>query len=64
MPALPTSLQQAVVQWLILVLDLLEDKRSFLATYDLVFHLLRFDSVRPIVAQLLCYITSKEHGKG
>ena len=58
----PGSLQRALFRWLVLVFDLLEDGRSLTATYDLIFHFLQYDSLRPAVAQLLCYMTTREHG--
>lgn len=63
MHALPSSFQLILFRWMVLVYDLVDNMADFLATYDIIFRYLQYDSLRPTVSQLLCYMTTREHGK-
>ena len=60
---LPLSLQQLVFKWIILVYDLIDDRDILHTVYDGLFYYLQYDALRPLVCQLLCYLTSRQDGE-
>ena len=63
MGQLPPSLKQLLFKWIVLVYDIIDNKAPLHKVYDVIFHHIQYDSLRPIVCQLLCYLTSREDGK-
>ena len=62
MNQLSTSLRKLLFKWIVLVYDLIDDKAPLGYVYDVIFHYVQYDSLRPIVCQLLCYITTRKDG--
>lgn len=63
MNQLPPSLKQLLFKWIVLVYDIIDNKTVLGYIYDVILHYIQYDSLRPIVCQLLCYITSRKDGE-
>uniref|UniRef100_UPI00358F5175 centromere protein I-like n=1 Tax=Myxine glutinosa TaxID=7769 RepID=UPI00358F5175 len=63
METLPATLQVGVVQWLIVVFDLVENKDDFHGLYGMIFHFVQFENLSPYVCHLLYLLTRKEDVK-
>lgn len=63
MGQLPPSLKQILFKWIVLVYDIIDNKAPIGCVYDVILHYIQYDSLRPIVCQLLCYITSRKDGE-
>jgi centromere protein I len=53
------SLQLLIIRWIILVYDIIDDRSSLQEIYGVLFYYLQFDDLRPVVCQLLCYMTRR-----
>jgi centromere protein I len=60
-PNIAASVKALLLKWTVLVFDLLDGDHLLSCLYDVLFHFLDYDSLRPTVCQLLCYITRREH---
>lgn len=56
------SLRQLLFKWMVLTFDLVERKESLRAMYDVIFQYLGYDELRGPACQLLCYMTTRNHG--
>lgn len=63
MGQLAPSLKQLLFKWMVLVYDLIDNKAPLGYLYDIILHYIQYDSLRPIVCQLLCYMTSRRDGE-
>uniref|UniRef100_A0A8C4Q727 Centromere protein I n=1 Tax=Eptatretus burgeri TaxID=7764 RepID=A0A8C4Q727_EPTBU len=60
---LPPTLQVLLVQWLILVFDLVDNKSDFHCLYEMIFYLVQFDNLSPYVCHLLYLLTRRKDVK-
>jgi len=51
------------LKWLLLVWELLEGTQMLAKAYGVLFHYLEYDTIRPVLCQLLFKLTTKEHVK-
>lgn len=63
MRAVPSSLRQLLFKWMVLTFDLVENRKHLQVMYDVIFQYLGYDDLRASVCQLLCYMTTRKHGK-
>ena len=59
----PLPLQLVLFRWMVLVIDLVDQRDHLQAMYDVIFQYLGYDELRAPVCQLLCYMTTRSHGK-
>lgn len=56
-------LKLLLFRWMVLIIDLVEQRDRLQAMYDVIFQYLGYDELRAPVCQLLCYMTTRNHGK-
>ena len=62
MRTLPLGVQHLLFKWMVLVFDLVDHGERLLPLYDAIFHFVVYDDLRAPVCQLLCFLTTKNHG--
>ena len=63
MGRLPSSLRELLFKWVIIIYDIIDNKAPLRHVYDVILHYIQYDSLRQVVCQLLCYLTTREEGE-